>query len=105
MVIGNISVPKKDLKRFCKRWKITKLELFGSALKGDFTSTSDVDLLVEFDSAHHRTLSDSIKMHEEIEEVFGRKVDLIVKKSIEKSPNPYKRAGILNSTQVLYVKR
>lgn len=99
------SIPQVEIRQFCKRWKITRLELFGSAVEGKFSKTSDIDLLVEFDRTFHRTLSDQIKMEEELEEIFGREVDFIVRKTIENSPNPYKRNNILNNTREIYVER
>lgn len=98
-----LGVPTKKLEQFCHRWQIQRLELFGSALGGAFTRTSDVDLLVEFDPGFHRTLGDQIKMQQELEALFGRDVDFIVRKTIESSPNPHKRANILNDTRVIYV--
>jgi predicted nucleotidyltransferase len=95
---------KSEIRQFCKRWKITRLELFGSAVEGNFSKMSDIDLLVDFDRSFHRTLSDQIKMEEELEELFGREVDFIVRKTIENSPNPYKRS-ILNNTHEIYIER
>ena len=43
-----IELPMDVLTDFCRRWKITRLEIFGSALHEDFGPKSDVDLLVQF---------------------------------------------------------
>jgi len=93
---------KNELNKFCKRWKIIKLEIFGSAIRNDFNNESDVDLLVVFDPDFHRTLVDMEEIQQEIEEIFNRPVDLITRKTIERSQNPYKRQNILDSTVVLY---
>lgn len=100
----SLTIPDKKISQFCKRWHVIRLELFGSAAQGNFTNVSDIDLLVEFDKSFHRTLSDQIQMQAEIEDIFNRPVDLIVKKTIQNSPNPYKRASILNAAKELYVK-
>ncbi len=97
-----IAFSKSDIGQFCQRWNITKLELFGSAIRDDFSDESDIDLLVEYDPAFHRTLSDMDMMQEEIEAIFHRSVDLVVRSTIENSPNPYKRENILNHTYTLY---
>ena len=102
MVVKGIVIPENKIADFCKHWNITRLEIFGSAVREDFTSTSDVDLLVEYDPDFHRTLTDMEKMQAEIEEIFNRPVDLITKRSIEQSPNPYKRKNILDSATVIY---
>ena len=97
------SIPEANIQSFCQRWKIIRLEVFGSALTEEFSDTSDIDLLVEFAPDFHRTLSDQIKMQEELEELFDRKVDFIVRKTIESSRNPYKRENILNTAREIYV--
>jgi uncharacterized protein len=43
-----IQIPLERIEDFCKQNDINKLSLFGSVLRDDFTSQSDVDLLVEF---------------------------------------------------------
>ena len=47
-----IEFPKEEIEEFCKKHSIRKLSLFGSALRDDFTSESDLDILVEFDPDH-----------------------------------------------------
>ena len=102
MVLRNIDFSQKELHTFCKRWKIIRLEIFGSAIRDDFNEMSDIDLLVEYHSDFHRTLSDMEEMQFEIEEIFQRPVDLITRKTIERSQNPYKRQNILDNTVVIY---
>lgn len=55
---------------------VVRLELFGSHARGDQAAASDVDLLVEF--AEGRGLfRDFTNLHIFLEELFGRKVDLV----------------------------
>ena len=96
------AIPTKRIQEFCQRWNIVRLELFGSAIRDDFRPDSDIDLLVEYDPAFHRTLSDMERMQREIEAIFERQVDLVVRETIENSPNPYKRDNILNHTYTIY---
>lgn len=102
MVLRNMDYSQKELHDFCKRWKIIRLEIFGSAIRDDFNEESDIDLLVEYQPDFHRTLVDMEEMQKEIEEIFQRPVDLITRKSIESSQNPYKRQNILDCAVVLY---
>jgi predicted nucleotidyltransferase len=37
-----IGVPFSLIDLFCQRWKVTELALFGSVLRGDFRSDSDL---------------------------------------------------------------
>ena len=41
-------LPMTAIRSFCERWKVTELSLFGSALREDFSDSSDVDILVTF---------------------------------------------------------
>ncbi len=87
------------------RWKIITLELFGSILRDDFSSESDVDLLLSFEPDATPSLFEWVGMKDELEAIFGRAVDVLTRKSVEKSTNPYRRAGILESTRVIYERK
>lgn len=97
-----IDVPHDQIVDFCKRWKVQELALFGSVLRDDFTPESDVDMLVSFQEGYRYTITDLLDMQEELEQLFGRKVDLITKRAIEDSPNYIRRRAILNSARVIY---
>jgi uncharacterized protein len=43
-----LSVDDQLVEEFCRRHQIRRLAVFGSALRDDFHSASDVDILVEF---------------------------------------------------------
>jgi predicted nucleotidyltransferase len=43
-----VTMPMKEIARFCQRWRIRGLALFGSALRDDFGSESDLDILITF---------------------------------------------------------
>jgi predicted nucleotidyltransferase len=99
---GNIQVPDEVIADFCRRWKITQIEVFGSALRDDFRPDSDVDLLVTFEPDSGTDLFDVIDMKEEMEGLLDRSVDLIERAAIEQSPNPFRRHSILRTAQVVY---
>lgn len=61
---------------FCRRHKIRRLSLFGSILRPDFQSASDIDVLVEFEHGQTPSLMDLGGMQVELSELFGREVDL-----------------------------
>jgi len=48
----NIDLFDKKITEFCKRNHIHKLSIFGSYLRKDVSTDSDVDILVEFDPDH-----------------------------------------------------
>jgi predicted nucleotidyltransferase len=71
----NIRLPGEKIAEFCKRNRIRKLSLFGSALRGELREDSDIDLLVEFEPGHVPGLA-FFAMENELSEILGRKVDL-----------------------------
>lgn len=91
-----------QLRRFCQRWRIEELCLFGSALREDFGPASDVDLLATFSPTATWTLLDAIAMEQELAELLGRKVDLVTRRSVERAANSLLRREILSSAKVVY---
>ncbi|MBW1776103.1 MAG: nucleotidyltransferase family protein [Deltaproteobacteria bacterium] len=98
----SIDVSRKTITDFCRRWHISELAVFGSALRGDFHPESDVDLLVTFDEDARWTLFDLVRAEEELERIFGRKVDLIERRAVEKNRNYIRRKAILDSLETIY---
>jgi predicted nucleotidyltransferase len=94
-----VSIPKKKLDEFCRRWNVVEFAVFGSALREDFNSESDVDVLVTFAPDAGISLFDLAQMQIELERIYQRSVDLIEKASLR---NPYRRREILRTAQVLY---
>jgi predicted nucleotidyltransferase len=86
-------------RQFCARWKVTELSLFGSVLREDFGPDSDVDVLVTFSPDARWSSFDLVDMEEELEELFGRKVDLVEALGLR---NPFRRRAILESRQVIH---
>ena len=98
-----IDLPYDALADYCQRWKIKKLEVFGSVLRADFGPDSDVDFLVTFDSAARWTLFDMVHARDELASIVGRSVDLVSRRPIEQSDNWIRRRSILSSARPLYV--
>ncbi|MDQ7014552.1 MAG: nucleotidyltransferase family protein [Planctomycetota bacterium] len=97
-----IDIPPDRLAVFCKKWKVTELSLFGSVLRDDFGPESDVDVLVEFASDAGLSMFDLLTFRDELSEILGRPVDVVTRRSIEQSPNPWKRHEILGQARVVY---
>jgi predicted nucleotidyltransferase len=97
-----IDIPYDRMIEFCKKWQITEFALFGSVLRDDFRSDSDIDVLVKFSEEAHSTLFDMVDMQEELEQLLGRKVDLVSRRAIESSRNYIRRKAILSSLEILY---
>jgi len=98
-----IELDHRALEAFCRRWKITRLELFGSVLRDDFGPDSDIDFLVTFDPVARWTLFDMVHARDELACIVGRPLDLVARRPIEKSENWIRRRSILESAKTLYV--
>ena len=71
-----IAVDAASLAAFCRKHRIRKLSFFGSALRDDFGSDSDVDVLVEFETGTRVGLFALTAMELELSDILGRRVDL-----------------------------
>jgi predicted nucleotidyltransferase len=96
------SIPYDEMVRFCRRWKIRELALFGSALREDFKPESDLDVLVTFEPGAEWSLLDHVKMQQELQPLFQRSVDLINKQALERSANWLLRREILQTAQLIF---
>ena len=93
-----IDYDKEKLRDFCRKWKVTEFSLFGSVVRDDFGPESDVDVLVTFEEDSPWGLFSMVHMEDELVEIFGRPVDLLTRRSIERSRNPVRRDSILGNT-------
>jgi predicted nucleotidyltransferase len=99
------AVPDSEIARFCQRWHIRELALFGSALRGDLGPGSDVDVLVTFSPEAEWGLLDHVQMQQELQILFQRQVDLISRRALERSRNWLLRREILSSAETLFPRR
>src|SRR5262245_46382510 len=93
---------RKRLRPFCEKHRIRRLEVFGSAAGGQATSSSDVDLLVTLDESTPVSTSELLEMAGEAEELLVRPVDLVLRPSLEKSPDRFAREQMLATAVCLY---
>ncbi|MEO0457513.1 MAG: nucleotidyltransferase domain-containing protein [Cyanobacteria bacterium P01_A01_bin.114] len=100
--ITNIRLPLPEIAEFCDRWSVAEFALFGSVLRDDFRSDSDIDVLVDLDRERHHTLIDLVDMQADLEVIFGRKVDIVTRRGIEHSLNYLRRDSILSSAVLVY---
>ena len=97
-----MELPAEAIADFCRRWKITRLEVFGSVLREDFRPDSDVDFLVTFAPDNEWSLFDHVTMEAEFAAVLGRDVDLVTRSAVEQGHNPYRKKSILESAHAIY---
>ena len=91
----------EQVAELCRRVHARKLEVFGSAVRDDFSAdTSDLDFLVEFEPALPTAYAESyFVLKEGLENLFHRPIDLVTTASVR---NPYLRARIEAERQVVY---
>lgn len=99
MIFPKFSYNEQSLRQLANSFNIKELYVFGSVLRGDFSDTSDIDLLVVFDKDTHYSLFDIMEIKLKFETFFGREVDLVEKDGLR---NPYRKEAILNSARQIY---
>ncbi len=91
-------IDQSRLAELCRRYRIRRLSLFGSVLRDDFRTDSDVDVLVEFESGCTPGLAIA-DIEDQLSALFGgRRVDLVTVRSL----HPLIRDRVLDSAIVQY---
>lgn len=103
--IPKANVPPGKIERFCERWNIVKLGIFGSVVGENFGPDSDIDFLFRMDSNFEYTYDDLFDMEKELGEICGRKVDFVNWELIEKGRNHIRKRLIFGSMEVIYARR
>src|SRR6478672_36281 len=93
---------KARLQRFCEKHRIQRLDVFGSAARGEAGPGSDVDLLVTLDESSSVSVADFLEMAGEAGEVVDRPVDFVLRPSLERSPKRSAREHILSTAICVY---
>lgn len=96
-----INLKREQLAELCRRYRVRRLALFGSALGEDFDpERSDLDFLVEFEPPPPGTCADTyFGLLEGLQRLFARRVDLVEAGSVR---NPYIRREIEARQETLY---
>jgi len=93
-----IEIPTEEIAAFCQQHQIRSLALFGSVLRDDFGSESDVDVLVEFQTGAVVGFLALGRMRRELATLLQHPVDLVPKNGLK----PKIRDAVLDSAEVLY---
>lgn len=92
-----LEVDRERLGEVCERFGVASLEVFGSVARGEDRINSDLDLLYVLKPGTRLGFR-LFDLEDELAEIFGRPVDLVARKSI----NKYIREQILNDARPLY---
>jgi predicted nucleotidyltransferase len=100
-MIALIEQKKPDIADLCRQHEVRRLDLFGSAARGDFQPDhSDLDFIVQSRRTGYAGYADAfLDFADALEQLLGRKVDLLTERMIR---NPYFRATVEASRQTVY---
>ena len=100
-VIALIEEQKQGLADLCRRHAVRRLDLFGSAARGDFQpGRSDLDFVVQFARTGYAGYADAfLEFAEGLERLFGRKVDLLTERMIR---NRHFLEAVESTREVVY---
>jgi uncharacterized protein len=101
-MIADISLHREELRDLCRRFHVRRLDVFGSAARGDFDpARSDVDFLVEF-ATQNDDLARFLDFKQALEALLARRVDLVDRRAIEASRNYIRKRHILTGAEPVY---
>ncbi len=75
-----IQARREEISAIALRHGARNLRVYGSVARGDATSTSDVDFLVDFDPG--RSLFDLVRLTDELAVLIGRSVDIVTEEEL-----------------------
>jgi predicted nucleotidyltransferase len=94
-----LTVDDEALDAFCRRHRVRRLAVFGSALREDFGADSDVDVLVDFEPGAVPGLLRLAMMEAELGELLGgREVELRTYEDL----SPYFRDTVREEARRIY---
>jgi hypothetical protein len=98
---AKINIPMDIIAKFCNKYHILKLALFGSVLSERFKPDSDVDMLVEFEPGHVPGFLRLAGMEIDLGNTLGREVDLRTPEELSR----YFRDEVVSSAEVIYAQK
>jgi hypothetical protein len=98
ILTSGVDLPSDGIAEVCGRYDVQELSVFGSAARGDLQPESDIDMLVDFKPGARIGLVKFASLNEELQNLFGRRVDLVTKTGLK----PRVRAQVLREAQLVY---
>jgi len=103
-MLAELTENKEAVHDLCRRHRVRRLDLFGSALGERFRpGKSDLDFLVEFEPVPPGSYADNyFGLLEDLQRLLGQQIDLVVAKAIR---NPYFRDSVDRTKTLVYADR
>ncbi len=90
--IEDIRRLRPQIMKLARKYRARKVSVFGSCARGELKSESDVDFLVDFESDFR--LTDIIRLTQGLENLLGRKVDVVPRHALRKELKEFVLAEI-----------
>lgn len=98
ILTSGIELPIDRVAEVCRRYDVQELFVFGSAARGDHEAESDIDILVDFKPGARIGLVKFASLNEELQDLLGRRVDLVTKTGLKPRVRPY----VLREARLVY---
>ena len=102
-MIASLEARRAELRELCLRYRVRRLDVFGSAAtgRGFDPQSSDLDFLVEFepDQDLGPWLSHYFDLQDELQRLFGQSVDLVMASALK---NPFFAREVNRTRRPLY---
>jgi len=95
---------QRIVREVCLRHPVSRADLFGSAARGSTRPGSDVDVLVEFLPEAEVGLFELGSLREDLAEALHFPVDVVSRRAVVQSPNPFRLRALLTDTVAAYVR-
>lgn len=90
MLLDDLHTKKETIENLSKKFGARRIRVFGSVVRGEETTDSDVDFLVDFPRGYD-LFRQRIPLTMQLKEIIGREVDLIPEHEL----NPHLREAVL----------
>ncbi len=83
----------------CRKFNVKQLDVFGSLARAEGSSSSDIDLLVEFEDPDESPSKRFFGLLNHLEDTLGHEIDLLTTTGLK---NPYFRRHVLKESITIY---
>lgn len=78
---------RPEIMALARKYRGKQVSVFGSCVRGELRDDSDIDFLVDFEDDYR--LLDIAGMMNGLEDLFGRKVDVVPRRALREELKPY----------------
>jgi len=96
-----LHIDRDRLTELCQKYRVARLEVFGSQARGTARPDSDVDLLVTFEEGYTPGWELG-GLYADLEALLDRRIDLITRWTLDHDESPRFREEVLSAVELLY---